>query len=109
MVAVWGIGGSEARIDAAEPTGGLQAATKAGNLVPEGLPLLETVVPPSLLLFRSERGKLFLPERSAGETPSALGCLGKKHPCATGLRGIAGNLRDDLRHLRDELLLTGAL
>src|SRR4051812_11603847 len=35
MVAACGIGGSEARIDAAEPTEDLQTATKAGNRVPD--------------------------------------------------------------------------
>src|SRR5437763_16875580 len=36
MVAVCGIGDSEARIDAAEPTEGCQAATKGGNDAPGG-------------------------------------------------------------------------
>src|SRR5438132_10387156 len=58
----------------------------------------------SIGLFR-ERRELGAAERRAGEAPTAFRRFGEEHPRARGLRGIAGDLCDDLGHLRDEALL----
>src|SRR3989449_1239362 len=55
-----------------------------------------------------ERRELLAAKGCACEPPTALGCLGKYHPSATGLGRVAGDLGHDLGDLFDELLLTFA-
>src|SRR5256886_12130265 len=55
-----------------------------------------------------ERRELLAAKGRACEPPTALGCLGKYHPSATGLGRAAGDLGHDLGDLFDELLLTFA-
>src|SRR5206468_3048494 len=55
-----------------------------------------------------ERRELLAAKGRACEPPTALGCLGKYHPSATGLGRVAGDLGHDLGDLFDELLLTFA-
>src|SRR5207249_11491422 len=54
----------------------------------------------------SERCELLAAKGRACEPPTALCCLGKYHPGATGLGRVAGDLGHDLGDLFDELLLT---
>src|SRR5256712_10840734 len=55
-----------------------------------------------------ERRELLAAKGRACEPPTALGCLGKYYPSATGLGRVAGDLGHDLGDLFDELLLTFA-
>src|SRR2546430_11960311 len=55
-----------------------------------------------------ERRELLAAKGRACEPPTALGCLSKYHPSATGLGRVAGDLGHDLGDLFDELLLTFA-
>src|SRR5881409_1462220 len=55
-----------------------------------------------------ERRELLAAKGRACEPPTALGCLSKYHPGATGLGRVAGDLGHDLGDLFDELLLTFA-
>src|SRR2546427_11928854 len=54
----------------------------------------------------AERRELLAAKGCAFEPPTALGCLGKYHPSATGLGRVAVDRVNDLGDLFDELLLT---
>src|SRR5437667_12246493 len=53
-----------------------------------------------------ERRELLAAKGRACEPPTALGCLSKYHPGATGLGRVAGDFGHDLGDLFDVLLLT---
>src|SRR5205809_7725075 len=53
-----------------------------------------------------ERRELLAAKGRACKPPTALGCLSKYHPGATGLGRVAGDLGHDLGDLIDELLMT---
>src|SRR5439155_4588808 len=55
-----------------------------------------------------ERRELLAAKGRACKPPTALCCLGKYHPGATGLGRVAGDFGHDLGDLFDELLLTFA-
>src|SRR5207247_9795054 len=55
-----------------------------------------------------ERRELLAAEGRAGEPPTALGCLGKYHPSATGLGRVAADLGNDLGVAFIQLFLTFA-
>src|SRR6058998_2468051 len=55
-----------------------------------------------------ERRELLAAKGRACEPPTALGCLSKYHPGATGLGRVARDLGHDLGDLFDELLLAFA-
>src|SRR6266404_7446764 len=67
---------------------------------------LMILAPFPLLPARRQRRELLLAEGGAGDSPSAFCSLGEQNPGAARLRGVAGDLRDDLRDLGHQLLLT---